>query len=494
MESAHESMGGMSNAGGYGPGDDRSRPTIVDDGGAPVVPSAARPPSAKALAAELQRQRREFDRLRQITERVNRGVRLDEILDFIFDEFRDIIPYHRIAYAAIDYQAERIVARWARSDGPPAFPVGYGHRFEGTSLMDLAATGRPRIINDLAAYLERHPASEVTRMLLAEGHRSSLTCPLVVEDRPVGFMFFDCQRPAVYGDVHVEFFVQIAGVISVAVERGRVVSQLAEHKALVDRQNRELSEENRRNQHELEMARKVQRALIPETLPACPGLEMAVLYEPALPVGGDLLDVIPLSDDRLLVYVADAMGHGVPAALLMSVVHTAFHGAISATRAGHCPSPAAVLREVNRTVIDLFETNYVTAVCARIDLPRRRMTLSLAGHPPAMLVRRTQGTVERLSAGNIPMGIDRDTPYEEAPASFEPDDMLLLYTDGIIEAAAPDHTQYGLAQLERLLLASRDLSAAQVTERLRADVVRHLGGRAPGDDIAALALGLACHR
>jgi len=474
--------------------DDRRRPIVVDGDRAPAVPSAGREPGARELAAELRRQRREFDRLRQITERVNRGVRLDEILDFVFDEFRDIIPYNRIAYAGIEYEAERVVARWARSDGAPAFPIGYWHRFENTSLMDLAATGRPRIINDLSAYAERHPASEVTGMLLAEGHRSSLTCPLVVEGRPVGFLFFDCQRPAVYSMVHVEFFLQIAGVISVAVERGRAVSELAEQKALIERQNRELSEENRRNQRELEMARKVQLALIPEALPSCPGLDMAMLYEPALPVGGDLLDVIPLADDGTLVYMADAMGHGVPAALLMSVVHTAFHGAIGAVPQGDSPSPAAILAEVNRTVMDLFETNYVTAVCARIDLPDRRMALALAGHPPALLLRRGEGTVERLSEGGIPMGIDRGVHYDDAVVAFDASDVLLLYTDGIIEATGPDHNQYGLASLERLFLAARGLSADQVTERIRADLARHLSGAAPVDDIAALTLGLACPR
>jgi len=484
----------MANADADGTRDDRCRPIIVDDDRAPVVPSAARELSAEELAGELRRQQREFARLRQITERVNRGVQLDEILDFVFDEFRDIIPYNRIAYAEIDHEAGRVVARWARSDGPRAFPLGYWNSFGATSLMDLAATGRPRIINDLAAYAERKPESEVTRMLVGEGHRSSLTCPLIVDGRPVGFLFFDCQQPAAYSTVHVEFFVQIAGVISVAVERGRAVSELTEQKALIERQNRELSEENRRNQRELEMARKVQLALIPETLPRCPGLDMAMLYEPALPVGGDLLDVIPLGGDRVLVYMADAMGHGVPAALLMSVVHTAFHGAISTVPAGDSPSPAALLRDVNRTVIDLFETNYVTAVCVRIDLPDRRMTVSLAGHPPALLLRRGQGTVQRLSEGGIPMGIDRDAGYGDTAVPFEPGDVLLLYTDGIIEAAGPEHNQYGLASLERLFLAARDLSADQVTKRIRADLARHLSGAAPGDDIAALALGLACPR
>jgi len=471
---------------------DRIKPIVIDASRAPVSGPAPPRQTVEALAGELRRQQRRFDRLRQVTERVNRGVRLDEILDFIFEEFRDIIPYNRIGYAAIDHEARRVVARWSHSDGPPAFPVGYWQPFNDTSLVALADAGRPRIINDLAAYAQEHAGSDVTRMLVGEGHRSSLTCPLVVDGRPIGFLFFDSQQPAVYSDVHVEFFVQVAGVISVAVERGRAVSELAEQKAVIERQNRDLADQNRRNRNELEMARKVQLALIPEALPQCPGMDMAMLYEPALPVGGDLLDAIPLGDDRMLVYIADAMGHGVPAALLMSVVHTAFHGAISNAQARGGPSPAALLREVNRTVIDLFQTNYVTAVCARIDLRDRLMTFSVAGHPPALLLRTAESRLERMSEGSIPLGIYRNVDYFDFQVPFDPGDALLLYTDGVIEAAAPDLSRYGLEALEGVFLAARGLSAQRTGERVRADLARHLAGASLDDDIAILVIRLAC--
>ena len=325
--------------------------------------------------------------MRQIIERVNGGVGLDEVLDFVYEECRDTIPYNRIGFAVIDEASGRIVARWARSDGLPKFPVGYWCATGSSSLMDVARAGRPRIINDLSAYAASHPASEVTRLLVEEGLRSSLTCPLRIEGRPVRFLFFDHQGVAMYSSVHVEFFEQIAGVVSVAAERGRMFSELAEKSETIAQQNRALAEENRRNQQELEMARTVQAALIPESLPTCAGLRMAMLYEPAELVGGDLLDAIALGEGRMLVYMADAMGHGVPAALLMSVVRTAFHGAAPRTASGTSISPGAVLAEVNCTIIDLFGANYVTAVCGRIDVRARRLTLASAGHPPA-LVRR----------------------------------------------------------------------------------------------------------
>jgi serine phosphatase RsbU (regulator of sigma subunit) len=440
------------------------------------------------LAVALEQERREFERLRQIMSRVNLGLRLENVLDFVYTECRDLIPYHRIAFAVIDHARRRIEARWSRSDGMARFPVGYGHAFETSSLMSVADRGRPRIINDLAAYVREHPHSDVTRLLVDEGLRSSLTCPLTVEGRAVGFLFFDHREPGIYSQVHVDFFIEIAEVIAYAVERARLFNELSEQKATIERQNRELADENTRRQHELEMARLVQQSLIPDQLPTVSGLEMAMLYEPAELVGGDLLVVSPVGTGRALVTVADAMGHGVPAALMMTVVRTALHGVVSRPEAISACDPAAMLRLVNRTVVELFLSNYVTAASGLIDVDRSLLRLSLAGHPPPMMVPADGGDVVAVEYGQIPLGIEADTEYSSADLPFGPGDLLLLYTDGIIEAAAPDRSRYGLESLKRALLAARGLPATEVVERVRQDLRRHCGSAALEDDMAMLAV------
>ena len=462
---------------------DRLCPVVVD-----ADPSGSPLGAGETPAEALERQRREFSRLRQIMARVSLGLRLENVLDFVYQECRDIIPYHRIAFAAIDYAQERIEARWSRSDGMARFPVGYWHAFGTTSLMEVAGLGRPRIINDLAAYVRTHPQSEVTRILVEEGLRSSLTCPLTVEGRPVGFLFFDHREPGIYGQMHVDVFVQIAEVISYAVERARLFSELSEQKATIERQNGELARENARAQQELEMARLVQRSLIPDKLPALSGLDMAMLYEPAELVGGDLLVASPIGDSQALVTVADAMGHGVPAALMMSVVRTAFHGAASPQAASGPPDPAALLRLVNQTIMDLFQSNYVTAVCGRIDVPNNTVLLSVAGHPPPLLVPADGGDVLAIERGEVPLGIEVDTAYFDVAVPFGPGDLLLLYTDGIIEAIGPDRSRYGLESLKRLLGTLRGATASEVVERIREDLRRHCGETPLEDDMALLAI------
>jgi len=231
----------------------------------------------------------------------------------------------------------------------------------------------------------------------------------------------------------------------------------------------------------------VQQSLIPDKLPSVSGLEMAMLYEPAELVGGDLLVVSPVGEGRALVTVADAMGHGVPAALMMTVVRTALHGVVSRPQAVEACNPASMLRMVNRTVIDLFLSNYVTAASGLIDVDRGLLRLSLAGHPPPMIVR-ADGEVTTVEHGQIPLGIEADTEYGTVDLPFGPGDLLLLYTDGIIEAAAPDRSRYGLGLLKQALLASRGLSAAEVVEYVRQDLRRHCGPAALDDDMAMLAV------
>ncbi len=452
-----------------------------------IAPSSGGPPEVGRLLDDLVRERAELERLRQLIERINRGIRLEDILDFIFDEFRDIVPYDRIAFATIDHAAGRIVAKWARSEAQREIVEGYSQPLAQGSLTEILDAARPRIINDLAAYLGDRPQSEGTRKLVAEGMRSSLTCPLVVEGRAIGFLFFDTLVPGAYSEAHVDSFLEIAGVVAVVLERGRMFSEMAEQKAVIERQSRSLELESERGKVEMELARKVQRALIPDALPDCPGLRLAMLYEPAAAVGGDLFDFIRLRRDAALVYMADAMGHGVPAALLMSVVRTAFHAALERQPKGGRPSPAALLGEVNRFVIGLLGAHYVTAACALIDRRAKRITLSLAGHPPALVRRRRTGEVAEVAARHVPLGISADTGYADVTVPFETGDILLLYTDGVTEVAAPDETDFGVPALKGLLQAWKGDSVEGLIEQLRHDLDRH-SGRAPlEDDLTVLA-------
>lgn len=192
---------------------------------------------ADALKAEVSLQHR----LDQITVRINAGLTLEEILNKVYDEFHDLIPYSRIGFSLINENDYTAVAYWARSDHrSPQLTKGYSASLAGSSLERVLVTGQPRIIDDLEAYLQQKPESESTRLIVEEGLRSSLTCPLVVENKPVGFIFFSSDIPQAYDEKHVVIFQRIAAQLSVIVEKGRLVSELTERKHEIEEKNAEL--------------------------------------------------------------------------------------------------------------------------------------------------------------------------------------------------------------------------------------------------------------
>jgi diguanylate cyclase (GGDEF)-like protein len=183
----------------------------------------------RALAETLKAQSEQSAMLSRITQRVNEGLLIDEVLDQIYENFFSLIPYDRIGLALLE-EGQRVVrAYWARSEATQIkLPLGYSAGLAGSSLENIINTGRPRILNDLAAYLKEHPESESTRRIVAEGMRSSLTCPLVVKKQPVGFLFFSSMKKNTYSEVHQELFLKITDQMAMILEKGRIYQELLE--------------------------------------------------------------------------------------------------------------------------------------------------------------------------------------------------------------------------------------------------------------------------
>jgi len=174
--------------------------------------------------------------LSRITGEINSGLLLDEVLDHVFDGFRPLIPYDRIGLSLLEDQGQTVRVRWERSElaGPP-FPEGYSLTLRETSLGSLLEENRPRILNDLGAYLRERPESEATRYLVEAGIQASLTCPLRAMGHPVGFLFFSSCQAGVYREAHVDLFAQIAGQVSIILEKARLYQEIAELNHLKDR-------------------------------------------------------------------------------------------------------------------------------------------------------------------------------------------------------------------------------------------------------------------
>ncbi len=237
----------------------------------------------------------------------------------------------------------------------------------------------------------------------------------------------------------------------------------------------------RRLTDDLDRARRYQQALLPKGLPRAFGpVRVASAYLPCDAVGGDLFDVVPLPEERLLLMVADVAGHGVAAALVTGMVKTALWRSLQ-DQPGLVPAARAVLE----TLAPLGQQRVVTLFLAQIDGRGRTLHYLNAGHPPALLWR--QGAAPRLLTATTPLlsfGIGMDAePAVTVPLA--PGDRLALYSDGLYEVRDPAGAEFGRDRLLRALAAhggSIEETIAAAMEAAR----RHSAGRPPDDDLTLL--------
>lgn len=181
------------------------------------------------LAIALEKKLNEAVKVREVSEEITAGLFLDDVLNRIYDSFHQLIPYNRMGCALLSNDKKIATAYWAKSDvASVKIKIGFSAAMDGSSLQKILETGQPRILNDLEAYLAEHPASLPTKLITEEGMRSSLTCPLIAQGKPVGFLFFSSKEKNTYLDIHQGIFLQIAGQISILVEKSQLYQQLFE--------------------------------------------------------------------------------------------------------------------------------------------------------------------------------------------------------------------------------------------------------------------------
>jgi phosphoserine phosphatase RsbU/P len=216
---------------------------------------------------------------------------------------------------------------------------------------------------------------------------------------------------------------------------------------------------------ELGIARDIQSSILPQSMPRIPGVSVAARYRPMTAVAGDFYDFLELGDDRLGVLVADVTGHGVPAALIASMVKVAL-----AAQQERGDRPGDVLAGLNRAMCGRLAGRYVTAAYLFIDVRARVMRYAAAGHPPMLHAPPGAGPVRRVERNGLLLGFFEDVSYDEVELPLDGADRFLLYTDGVIEAANAADDLFGVERLERALASASALAPDAATDAVLAEM------------------------
>lgn len=245
-------------------------------------------------------------------------------------------------------------------------------------------------------------------------------------------------------------------------------------------------EERRQLESELELSQIVQRGLLPQSIPAIDGLEVAAFSRPAQIVGGDYFDFLQFKDGAHGFVMADVSGHGVASGMLMSSLQTAFH-----TLVPEATEPAEILERINRLYVhNINFTTFITAFFARYDPLSRQLIYASAGHNPAILYREAEDCIQHLARTGAALGLIDGSGVETDSVELVPGDRLLLYTDGVTEAMNERGEQFGVDRLGEVLRQNRHLSSDRLIQTIRA-VLTTFSGDVPADDVTLVAISVA---
>jgi len=291
----------------------------------------------------------------------------------------------------------------------------------------------------------------------------------------------------------------LAGLIHALIEGQGSIEALRAELGAAARKQGGVDEEMRRMHEELQLAASVQRELLPRALPECKNVEFGVLFRPCSYVSGDIYSIARLDETHVGFFLADAVGHGVPAALMTVAL---CHGlAMSETMSGaklRIVPPGEAMSRLNATMIDSGSPKhrFATAIYGVIDTETRRVTLTGAGHPPPLLVG-PRGSVELVETEGGLLGVFPEAQYDEVTLTLRPGETLIAFSDGFETAfpdAGADHRLATKRYEEHFLdlaRARRDRGVDWAIEELARALDEQSGSLHQVDDLTAIVVGAA---
>jgi|SRR6516164_944519 serine phosphatase RsbU (regulator of sigma subunit) len=237
---------------------------------------------------------------------------------------------------------------------------------------------------------------------------------------------------------------------------------------------------------ELEMARQIQLSILPRDTPKLAGLDIVASYMPMTSVAGDFYDFIIVDEKRVGILIADVSGHGLPSALIASMLQVAL-----TAQAVHASEPARVLSGLNQALCGKFEHNFVTAAYVFVDMEKKMMTYAGAAHPPLLFWGGSVSKVSEVLENGLFLGQFPEATYKSLQLPIEAGDRVVLYTDGVPETKSPSEEEFGTARFKRFMESKHGLSVDQFADGLMEELSRFSEqprGQGQQDDITVLTI------
>lgn len=293
-----------------------------------------------------------------------------------------------------------------------------------------------------------------------------LAVPLIINEGTIGVIEV-FNKPGGFVQADLDLLSAIGSSAAVALENARLY-QAAVEKGRMER--------------ELQVARSVQISLLPTQLPTVLGWEFASRWLPARQVSGDYYDSIPISFNRLGLFVADVTDKGIPAALFMAFTRSIVRASLK-----EAASPATGITQANRLICSGSTHGlFVTMFYALLDPTSSKITWVNAGHIPALHYQAESGQISRLSNTGLALGMDVNAIYRQQKSRLATGDFILLYSDGITEAPDEQQQEFGVERLEEVLRTHGGDSAEDVLSAIEDAVKAHAGNTSALDDITLL--------
>lgn len=405
----------------------------------------------------------DLQKVLEITRRMGATVDTDGLLHLIVDRSMELLDAERASLFLYEAETNELVSRIAAGADEIRFSADKGiagAAIRGGQVINIPdAYSDPRFNQDIDRQTNYHTRNILSVPLF--GHDGSLVGVLQVLNRAT---------PGPFTDYDVSLASALGAQAGVSLQRAKLIEYAAQKQEM---------------ERAMRIAREIQRRLLPARAPDIEGFDIAGFSEPADDTGGDTFDFMALPDGKWMIVVADASGHGVGPAIVITETRAMLR-AVST----HGGDAAAVLATVNRLLNkDMIEGRFVTCFLGVLDPATATLTYASAGHGPILFHSRCDDEIIELPTTTFPLAIaDELGPGASVVRPFETGDFLVVITDGLFEATRPNGEEFGIDRLCERLRATRDKSSADSIADLRTAVTTFVAGRPQCDDMTAVIL------